>query len=228
MTTHNAHPNFGCQQSPIDFDEAEVFDTSDLGIEVTWTTLQVEGVKARKFAVTKADGVLIRNGERYIPIDFHWHLPAEHTHGGEKNRHPAEVHVVHVHEDDIGIAGNGFLDWLRIAVIGVYIESGKTSYAPFELEAQLIDADGKPKKGASGTISRDAAFPERHTAFRYNGGLTTPPYSENVTFFIFGTPASGLPGQFDNGGRPNARALQSVNRRVVAKGDVKLSGNANS
>lgn len=214
MTTHAPLPNFGCQQSPIDFATAKIFKTEDLGIEVTWTTLTVKALKARKYAVADADGVLIMDGEKYVPVDFHWHFPAEHASG---TRHPAEVHVVHVHEADVPMAAKGQLDWLRIAVIGVYIAEGDSAYKPFQLEAGLLDgmADGKTAQ-----ITRADAFPDTSGAYRYEGGLTTPPYSENVTFFIHKDPASALPEQLDDHGQPNSRPLQSVNRRVVVEGSI--------
>ncbi len=220
MTTHAALPNFGCQQSPIDFATAKIFKTDELGIEVTWTTLTVKANKdgkKRKFDVVKADGLLFVDEAKYLPIDFHWHLPAEHSTG---KRHPAEVHVVHVHEEDVAKAQRGQLDWLRIAVIGVYVDKGNTEYKPFALEKPLFTAR-KDGTVMTAEITKADAFPESAGAYRYEGGLTTPPYSENVTFFILQQPVSALPAQLNDGGEPNSRPVQSVNRRVVIEGDIK-------
>ena len=207
-------PNLGTQQSPIDL--TDPFN-AELRVTIAWDALVLTlndgnsiyqparklGAKAKRRA-----GHIVVDRERYIPVDLHWHFPAEHTVKGKQ--FPAEVHIVHVHKDDVQYALQGKLDWCRIVVLGIFLASSRRPYAPMEVAAN----------GGTATIQRDAILPEKASALRYCGSLTTPPYSENVTFIVFETPMAATRAQLADGGLANARSLQDTNRRCCLRGDV--------
>jgi carbonic anhydrase len=215
VTATRSFPNLGTQQSPVDL--VDPF-AADLRVSIGWKSLQLtpgtdDFTPTRKLAAAPGEpnGVLRVDGQRYVPIDLHWHFPSEHHVSGQKFR--AEVHIVHIHKDDLHLtqrSKSSVLDWARLAVLGVFIKAGRLPYAPMGLSG---------KKTV--TVDRADLIPADSKAIRYSGSLTTPPYSENVTFIIFDTPLTATREQLAPGkGNPNARALQDVNRRCCLIGDV--------
>lgn len=216
VTATNPLPNLGTQQSPIALED--VFD-AELEVSVGWKSLVLTPVDdgyspTRKMSVHARGGNLRVGKHRYVPIDLHWHFPAEHVLGRRHKRYPSEVHIVHVHRDDLAYAQQGKLDWCRIVVLGVLLRSSREPYAPM-----TVAAEAEPG-GKGVVVERDAILPAEGRAVRYDGSLTTPPYSENVTFVIFEEPMSATKAQLDDGGLPNARALQACNRRYCLRGHV--------
>ncbi len=219
MTATHPLPNLGTQQSPI---ALESTIDADLQVSIDWEALVLrpnpDGYSPpRKLLAhaSKKSGVLRMDRERYVPIDFHWHFPSEHVLGARHKAFPAEVHIVHVHQDDLPLAQQGKLDWCRIVVVGVMLRRGKESYEPMDVAA---GAAGESVRGTK--IARDAILPEGRRAIRYRGSLTTPPYSENVTFVILEEPMTATKAQLDPDGLPNARALQACNRRFCLRGEA--------
>ena len=212
MTATRPMPNLGTQQSPIDLTDA--FE-ADLQVKVNWDALVLEAVEdgyspPRKLAAkpTTKSGHLLVDKERYIPVDLHWHFPSEHHLEGKS--FAAEAHIVHVHKDDVPYAQQGKLDWCRIVVLGVFVKSGKSAYAPMSVAA----GDGPER------VTRNQILPRNASAVRVVGSLTTPPYSENVTFVVFTNPRVATRAQLKDAGLPNARALQDRNRRCCLVGKV--------
>ncbi len=219
MTTLHSLPNLGTQQSPITLDSTI---DAEVGVSIDWDALvlepKVDGYNPpRKLSArprTKS-GYLRMDGDRYVPIDLHWHFPAEHLVGRKQRTYDAEVHIVHVHRDDVHLAEQGKLDWCRIAVVGVFIRKGREEYAPMAVAGEATGEGAKPVK-----VAREEIIPESSTVIRYRGSLTTPPYSENVTFVLFEEPMSATKRQLDDDGQRNARPVQACNRRFCLRGDV--------
>lgn len=196
--------------------------SADIGVSIHWDTLVLNPVddgyappRKLKARAARKSGHIKVDGERYIPVDCHWHFPSEHTLGKRDRVFDAEVHIVHVHKDDVPYALQGKLDWCRIAVIGVFIKKGREGYAAMD-----VAADGAQQSARGVKVDRKELLPEEATAIRYRGSLTTPPYSENVTFIVFDNPMSATKAQLDDDGLPNARACQATNRRFCLHGTV--------
>jgi carbonic anhydrase len=103
---------------------------------------------------------------------FHFHVPAEHLDGDR--RHDAEAHFVYELGD-------------RIFAIAVWID--RVPNPPGNIALQKIG--GVPRPGlcqmsplSTMTIDIQDFLPNRTHYAAYHGSLTTPPCSENVTFFI--------------------------------------------
>jgi len=220
MTQTAPLPNLGTQQSPIALED---FVDANVDIRINWSSLNLvkqgeflEGrnwVKdARKWKVDPTSGYVRYDGKRYVPIEWHAHFPAEHTLNGSLPK--GEVHIVHINAKQLEYvsagAPNAPKDWWDLLVLGVFLKTGRQPHKPFDL-----------KKGA--TLPRADLLPEGPEMLLYNGSLTTPPYSENVTFGIFTTPMTVTAGQLKLLKAPkNSRELQARNRRHILRTTAKF------
>jgi carbonic anhydrase len=112
-------------------------------------------------------GYINLSGVRYDLLQFHFHTPSEHTFDG---RHaPLEMHLVH--QDAAG----------RKLVIGIPLVEGKAGEADRILSG-LADECGEPIEVEN--LNLRALLPANPSTLRYNGSLTTAPYSEGVQWFL--------------------------------------------
>ncbi|KAL3632512.1 hypothetical protein CASFOL_025496 [Castilleja foliolosa] len=117
-------------------------------------------------------GGMIIEGTEFKLKQCHWHIPSEHTINGA--RFNMELHVVHMNSDG------------DIAVIGILYVIGLpdpflASVTPFISSADRNGTD-------LGIVDPNSIrFPARAAYNRYNGSLTTPPCSENVTWTVIRT-----------------------------------------
>lgn len=111
--------------------------------------------------------------KKYNLKQIHFHEASEHTINGV--RYPLEMHLVHVSEDN------------QIAVLGVLAEEGESS-EPFNfLEKYLPVASGETKT-IDANFDLNLNLPENREYYTYGGSLTTPPCTENVTWYVFKNP----------------------------------------
>jgi carbonic anhydrase len=141
-------------------------------------------------------------------LQFHVHTNSEHTMDG--NRYGAELHMVHKLRD-----GD------RLAVVGLFLQANAfvndalfsnvlagfdgAADAAADLcnvtlpdhwwshgNASFADAD------ANATVNVYGLIPANSTFYRYDGGLTTPPCSEIVTWNVADTPLSVSVAQYND------------------------------
>ncbi len=154
-------------------------------------------------------------GKRFVLRQFHLHHPAEHLIEG--TLHDAELHVVHQNLDDA-----------TFAVVGVPL---------------TVDPNAKENREAVGWVKSFAAARENKTVaiplkpaswlpvnhdriYRYEGSLTTEPFTETVSWIVFPEPKAISPALFAAifGEHPQkARGIQARNRRFVLDLDVSIS-----
>jgi carbonic anhydrase len=138
----------------------------------------------------------IVDGVRYQLMQFHLHCPSEHTLEGRHSE--GELHLVHARDSG------------EVAVIGVLLTIGAAHAGLQPLVAALL---GEPD-----TSIDPATFPppdRKHV--RYDGSLTTPPYSEGVAWRVFTTPVEISEEQlrvFEAIHKGNVRPIQPMNGRV--------------
>ncbi|XP_051138814.1 alpha carbonic anhydrase 4-like [Andrographis paniculata] len=151
-----------------------------------------------------AGGIVIK-GTYYELVQCHWHIPAEHKINGVRKN--MELHIVH--ESPQG----------NIAVVAYLYIIGPAD--PF-LE-RFIPFLPSNRQGVSvGVVDpSDIGFSSREY-YRYNGSLTVPPCSENVTWTVFRKEKTVSPQQIsalqnsvNNGITGNARPIQPLNGRTV-------------
>jgi carbonic anhydrase len=153
--------------------------------------------------VTPGAGYVTVAGVRYELEQFHFHTPAEHRFDGRTD--PLEMHFVHR-----SAAG-------KLLVIGVPLRAGASSTVDTVL-AELAPECGAPVELHD--INLNSLLPANHSTLRYNGSLTTAPFTEGVQWFIAKelTVSSATIARFQGlftGG--NARVTQPLNGRTVTE-----------
>ena len=137
------------------------------------------------------------SGEEFELVNIHFHYESEHAEDGHLS--DLEMHIVH---------GN---DTGGLTVLGAFIEEDPSllfdttneTLAPIfdtiESELDKIETNG-------GELPETIAFSEQieiaklftdYSGRFYNGSLTTPPYSENVNWFVFEEPIKVSSEQID-------------------------------
>ncbi|MFD4327849.1 carbonic anhydrase family protein [Nocardioides sp. NPDC058538] len=148
-------------------------------------------------------GSLEMGGVTYGLVQFHWHTPSEHLLPARD--YPIEMHFVH--QDASG----------HTLVVGVWVRPGRANPTLGSLYDHLVSectADDPV-----GHIDVGALLPRRHTSYRYDGSLTTAPYTEHVQWVMLTEPITASPHQIDRFRTMfptgNRRDVQDLNDRVV-------------
>ena len=166
-------------QSPVDI-------TNDAPIEfsqILKTSYDGEGAieienKGDNFEVIYEEGnnnFINVDGEEFEVFNIHFHSPSEHAVDGELS--DLEMHIVHGNETG------------GLSVLGVLIEEGQ-----FNQELAPIFNTVRSDLNADGELSDTVEFTEEieiaqllpdNSGWFYSGSLTTPPFSEDVNWFVF-------------------------------------------
>lgn len=148
-------------------------------------------------------GSLEMAGVTYGLAQFHWHTPSEHLLSARD--YPIEMHFVH--QDASG----------HTLVLGVWVRPGITNPTLGRLYDHLV-SECSPDEGV-GHIDVGALLPRRHTSYRYDGSLTTKPYTEHVQWVMLTDPITASPRQIDRFRAMfptgNRRDVQDITDRVV-------------
>jgi PEP-CTERM putative exosortase interaction domain len=158
---------------------------------------------AARANVDPGAGSVTVGGDTYQLAQFHFHTPAEHLENGKV--FPMEMHMV-------------FQDPSKnILVVGRWVEEGASNAA---LEPIFSDL---PKTTTQTHVfthfDLNALLPSNLESFRYDGSLTTPPFSEGVKWIDLAQPLqmsaaeiNAYSSLFPNG---DAREIQDLNGRIV-------------
>lgn len=152
-----------------------------------------------------AGSTLEFDGKSYDLVQFHFHTPAEHLLDGVT--YPMEMHLVHTEHDHPE----------RYLVIGVLFKEG-TSNALIEAllgnvprhSGESIDAD--VLLDARGIVKGGEGY------YHYDGSLTTPPYTEAVTWLVLDQVHDAAAEQIETLNRiegNNARHIQELRARLI-------------
>ena len=147
------------------------------------------------------DSIVLEGGGSSL-VQFHFHLPSEHTVDGAASS--MEVHFVHAAEEG------------DLAVIGVLMEAGAADPTIQSLWEAIPGSDESP--AAVGALDPGTLLPEGRGYFRYQGSLTTPPCSEVVSWVVMTESISVSQVQVDAFAAlypMNARPVQPLNGRDV-------------
>jgi len=149
-----------------------------------------------------AAGVRI-GGTRYELLQFHFHTPAEHRLDGR--RFPVEQHFVHRGPDG------------EMLVVGLFLTPGGRGGTVQDAVLGGLPEECGPEREVAGDLA--AALPRDLSTFRYQGSLTTAPYSEPVSWLVLAhqqkVAAASINGYrklFPDG---DARETQPLDGRVV-------------
>jgi carbonic anhydrase len=207
-------------QSPVDISPGAIrFDPAQPRLNVSYAHSDLDLEYVRKDA-SSADGCSSRNDEeteaaavragtghvtvagvRYELEQFHFHTPSEHRFQGRAD--PLEMHFVHR-----SAAG-------KLLVIGIPLRAGARSAVDKVLEKLAPECGEKVELK---DFDLNSLLPRDRGTLRYNGSLTTAPFTEGVQWFLMAeqtvSPATiaRFQGLFTGG---NARAPQPLNGRTL-------------
>jgi carbonic anhydrase len=143
-------------------------------------------------------------GKRYELKQFHFHRPSEEKINGKS--YEMAVHLVHADEK-----GN-------VAVVAVPLKKGADNALVNTLWKDLPKEKEKVEFEKDVQIDADGLLPPDHSYYTFSGSLTTPPCSEDVTWFVLEHPVSVSAAeieQFSKLYRNDARPTQPLYGRVV-------------
>jgi 5'-nucleotidase len=192
----------GIQQSPIDITGAT---PQEGGITFNYQPTLLSNVINNGHTIQvmyDAGSTIEVGGVTYNLIQFHFHVPSEHTEDGT----PAamELHLVHQNADE------------SLAVVGVLMDQGQEN----PILAQFWDQIPVEESTVSveGSITIAEALPAGAGYYAYDGSLTTPRCSEGVEWFVFDEHTQVSQEQVDKFVEVvgnNARPTQPLNDRVI-------------
>jgi len=200
----NATCGLGKTQSPIDILHAEKKDlpaiefsyrSSPLNIVNNGHTIQVNYAPRSSITV---------NGKTYELVQFHFHHLSETEINSQHS--PMEIHLVHKDKD-----GN-------LAVVAVLLNEGHPNQTVSTLWSNLPSDEGKESTPEHVEIEAVHLLPANHRYYTFPGSLTTPPCSENVTWFVLARPVMLSKQQIAKFAAiypNNARPVQPLNGRTV-------------
>jgi carbonic anhydrase len=194
----------GQHQSPIDIRAAKSSDLPPIQFGYGATPLHIVN-NGHTIQVNYAPGSFITVGTtRYELKQFHFHHPSEEKIDGKGFAMVA--HLVHAAADG------------SLAVVAVLMDAGSANPVITSVWQHLPAKEGPEQKLDSVQVDVSRLLPSNHGYYTFTGSLTTPPCTENVTWFVLKTPESISQAQVDAFSkiyRLNARPTQPLNRREL-------------
>lgn len=194
----------GHHQSPIDIRKPRKADLPLIQFSYKSSPLDIVD-NGHTVMVNYAPGSFISVGkQKYELKQFHFHIPSEETVDGK--RFDMSVHLVHADEQ-----GN-------LAVVAVLLQEGEDNPLIRELWNDLPKQKEEEQFLERIEIDASHILPADRGYYTFSGSLTTPPCSEDVTWFVLKKPvmvSTAEIKQFSLAYRHNARPPQPLNDRVV-------------
>jgi carbonic anhydrase len=153
--------------------------------------------------VPEGAAALRLGGTRYELLQFHFHTPAEHRLDG--HHFPVEQHYVHRGPDG------------ETLVLALFLTRGGHRETLQDVVLRDLPEECGPDREVRGDLA--GSLPRDLSTFRYDGSLTTDPYSEPVSWLVLvhqravaAATVAGYRALFPDG---DAREVQPLNDRVV-------------
>jgi carbonic anhydrase len=174
-----------------------------------------------KLRATDVDGEVYE----FEALQFHFHAPAEHTING--GQYELELHIVHKMTEE---SEKRAKTQRNLAVVAVFFQLDKD---PRTTPNAFINALKLDRCGCDIDLNMHELLSQdlcsMNSFFAYKGGLTTPPCSELVNWYLFETPLKITQAQLNHfnlrwkdninfaNGHGNNRPVQPLNHRTVLK-----------
>jgi carbonic anhydrase len=194
----------GHRQSPIDIRNPHEANLPALQVDYKPSPLHIID-NGHTIMINYAPGSTIRVGDKqYALKQFHFHRPSEEEIDGKS--YEMSVHLVHADEQ-----GN-------LAVVAVLLKRGSDNALIDELWSDLPREKEHEEQLDNVQINAKALLPSELGYYTFPGSLTTPPCTENVTWFVLKQPVTVSAAEiqrFEKLYRHNARPIEPTNDRVV-------------
>jgi carbonic anhydrase len=194
----------GHQQSPIDIRNPKKADLPPLQFDYQPSPLHIID-NGHTIMINYAPGSFLRVGGRQYELkQFHFHRPSEEQIDGKS--YDMSLHLVHADAQ-----GN-------LAVVAVLLQRGTENDLLQELWSDLPKEKDHEEQLDNVQINVKALLPSDQHYYTFPGSLTTPPCTENVTWFVLEQPVTVSPAEiqrFEKLYRHNARPPEPLFDRVV-------------
>lgn len=203
---------------------------------------------------TALHGAHLNQSHRYRLDQFHCHWGSDDTQGSEhtvdNNHYSAELHFVHYNMEKYHTMSKAARHPDGLVVLSVFLEAIEEHHNHAELEKIVSQLKHVPLKGQHSIIRQavhiENLLPQDRSYWSYQGSLTTPPYFESVTWFIFKHPIRCNRNQIqrfrnlrsslrddddDQAGHQieaNHRKTQPLNGRTIVNYDESTTNNTNN
>jgi carbonic anhydrase len=166
----------GHRQSPIDIRNPQRANLPPIQFNYKPSPLNIVD-NGHTIMINYSPGSFIMvGGKRYELKQFHFHRPSEEKINGKG--YDMTAHLVHADEK-----GN-------LAVVAVLLEKGEDNALVHRLWKDLPKEMGKAESWKDVQVNADGLLPANHSYYTFSGSLTTPPCSEDVTWFVLEHPVS--------------------------------------
>ena len=194
------------KQSPIDIQDAKARKGDLPGLLFNYKPVSIKTVdNGHTIAVNYAPGSFVSiEGKRYELTEIQFHKPAEEKIDGKG--HDMDAQLVHKGPDG------------KPMVLAILLDAGKENKAIKSLWDNLPKEKGKEVTNDAVKINAVDLLPNDKGYYSYAGSLTTPPCTENVTWYVLKSPVQVSADQIARFGRlypNNARPTQPFNDRDV-------------
>jgi carbonic anhydrase len=194
----------GHHQSPIDIRSAKKVALPPIEFHYNPSPLDIID-NGHTIEINYAPGNFISvGGKKYELKQFHFHRPSEERIHGKQ--YQMTVHLVHADEQG------------RLAVVAVLLQEGEDNRLVHVLWDDMPKEKDKEEHFDNVQINADGLLPADRGYYTFTGSLTTPPCSENVTWFVLKHPVTVSAAEIDQFSklyRHNARPTQPLYDRSV-------------
>jgi carbonic anhydrase len=194
----------GHLQSPIDIRAPKSADLPPIQFAYQRSPLHIVN-NGHTIQVNYAPGSFMTVGDtKYQLVQFHFHHPSEERINGKGFAMVA--HLVHAGPDG------------ALAVVAILLEAGATNPLLATVWPRLPSHEGPEQKLDDVQIDAAELLPSDRGYYTFTGSLTTPPCTENVTWFVLKNPEQISKSQVEGFGKlyaRNARPVQPLNQREV-------------
>ena len=204
MSSGFAVCKLGKLQSPIDIRGAKPADLPAIKFDYKPSALKIID-NGHSIQVNYAPGSSIDvGGARYELVQFHFHHPSEEKIDGKA--HPMVAHLVHKNAEG------------KLAVVAVLLDKGGASELIDTVWRNIPAEKEKESVVADVTIDASKLLPDNRGYYTFQGSLTTPPCSEDVTWFVLKSPLKIADAEIAGFAKLyplNARPVQPLNGREI-------------
>jgi carbonic anhydrase len=194
----------GRRQSPIDIRNPQKADLPPIQFDYKPSPLHIIDNGHTVMINYAAGNFMSVAGKRYELKQFHFHRPSEEKINGKS--YEMVVHLVHADQEG------------KLAVVAVLLQKGEDNPLVQRLWSNLPKEKEKEEVLDSVQIDVDDLLPADHSYYTFPGSLTTPPCSENVTWFVLKHPVTVSTPQIERFSKlyeQNVRPTQPLFGRVV-------------
>ena len=194
----------GHSQSPIDIRTTQKTDLPAIRFDYKPAPLHIID-NGHTVMINYAPGSSIQVGDKQYELkQFHFHRPSEEKINGR--RYAMVVHLVHVAHDG------------SVAVVAVLLQKGEDNSLIHELWGDFPQEKDREQILDNVQINVATLLPADRRYYTFSGSLTTPPCSENVTWYVMKQPATVSAAEiqdFSRLYRDDARPTQPLYGRLV-------------